>query len=101
MILEVLIAIAVLIFAVLAVFIILTLTKARRLFKDLDFKLKSLTPVVNALSNVGSVCEKKSNDLSVKCLVCSEEESEASFYPELAILLLLTLKSVNKYLKRR
>ena len=101
---EVSVAIAVLIFAILAVFIIITLLIVNKLLKDFEFIAKSLNPIVNAISNVGNVCEKKSKDLNARCLNCNEEQLQSdtsNYYPELATLLLLSLKAGEKFLKNR
>ena len=98
---EVSVAIAVLIFAILAAFIIITLLRVNKLLKDFELKAKSLNPIVNAMSNLGNVCEKKSKDLNARCLSCNEEQLDSSYYPELATLLLLSLRAGEKYFKNR
>jgi len=100
---ELSVAIAVLIFAVLAVFVIITLLRVNKLLKDFEYKAKSLNPIVNAVSNLGNVCEKKTKDLNARCLSCNEEQlsDSSSYYPELATILLLSLKAGEKFLKNR
>ena len=56
------------IFAVLAVFIIITLVRFNKILKDVGDKTKRLNSVVNAVSNLGEVCERRTNQLKVNNL---------------------------------
>ena len=100
---------AVLIFGILAWYLIRTLISAKKTLErishftlDLDVKLNKIDSTIQSLSNLGDICEKKTSQLR-------EEYFQPKFseYPknnlseDLASLLFVCLKLGGKFLRRK
>ncbi len=108
MIIEISVAIAVLIFAILAFFIIRTLFVLQRTLKRIDhalfemeLKSKNLDPLLRTLSNLGDYCETKSERLANEEHRDQKFTSTSGWTSEWADWLLLSLKLGTKFLNRR
>lgn len=108
MIIEISVAIAVLIFAILAFFIIRTLFVLQNTLKrvdntlwDLEMKVKNLDPLLITLSQLGEVCEDKSEQLKKAYFTPRPSEEVKSSSADLVEWLMLSVKLGSKFLKRR
>jgi|GEM_PF-2477737 len=102
--LEVSAAIAVFIFAVLAVFIIITLIRTNKLLKEIQSKSKNLDSFMHAISSLGDVCERQANQFRANTLsrpASNLDDQGSNYYPELATLLMLGLRLGDKFLRRK
>lgn len=104
MIIEVSVALAVLIFAILAFFIVKTLLRLQRtlnsvdcLLIDVEIKSKNLDALVRSLSNLGEICEMETEEFKKACMERRKQEST----PEWVDWLALSMKLGAKLIKRR
>lgn len=103
MIIEISVAVAVLIFAILTFFIVQTLLRLQKtlsrvniLLLDMEIKSKQLDSVVRSLSNLGEVCELETEQFKRNSLGRKEQE-----VPEWVDWLALSMKLGAKLIKRR
>lgn len=100
---------AVIVFAILAFFIIRTLLALQKTLKrvdeltlDLDLKIKRFDSTFNAISNIGDICEQKTahvrNDFYKKDYVAAKTDD---YSDDLAELLVAGIKIGTKIITRR
>ena len=105
---EISIALAVLIFAILSFFVIQTLIalksslhKIDHMTQELEIKTKNVDSFLHALSNLGDICEHKTNQLKQAYLEKQIQFTETnSIVNELAEWLLLSASLGEKLLKK-
>ncbi|CCB85049.1 putative uncharacterized protein [Parachlamydia acanthamoebae UV-7] len=109
MFIEIMIFISVIVFAVLAYFVIQTLITVQKTLKKLDFfmdgmelRMEKMDPFIRSISNVGDICEEKTHLLQKEFM---EKKKVIAFQEEptgdLTDWLLLGLILIKKVLKRR
>lgn len=106
---EISAVVAVIIFAVLSFYVIQTLLRFQKtlakidlLTLDMNHKAKTLDSTLNALSNLGDICDTKTaqlrNDLHIKK---ETEVVQGDYSDDIADLLLVGLRIGSKYFTRR
>lgn len=110
MIIEISVAIAVLIFAILVAFVVKTLIALQRTLKKVNFlldetaiKSRQLDGLVQSLSNVGDICERETAQMKRAYIERKmiQESHDLAPAPEWAEWLALSLKIGAKLLKRK
>ncbi len=111
MIIEISVAIAVVIFAILAVFLIRVLVALRISLKRMDLaileteiKLKSLDSAFRTISNIGDICENETAQLKNNYFSKREQpavERTSDISADVADLVMVCVKLGQKFLKRR
>lgn len=109
MIIEISIAIAVFIFAVLAFFIIRTLISLQHTLRrfdhlslDMEIKLKNVDSLLRTLSNIGDITEQKTHLIKKDYFANSEETHQTNNYTEdLSEWLVSSIKLGSKLINRR
>lgn len=101
---------AVIVFAILAYYIIQTLLRLQKTLKhidlltmDLNVKARSLDSTVNALSNIGDICENKAALFRSELLKQQETEPlpKSDYTDDLVDLIYAGLKLGSTYITRR
>lgn len=103
MIFEIAALIAVGLFALLTYYIIQTLQAMKQLISKMEMKAKKFDSLLESISNVGDVCEKESEVIKSKVLICPEHKEILSknLSHDLVEWLLMSLKLFTKFLTRR
>ena len=110
MIIEISVAVAVALFAILSIFIIRTLMSLQRSMRrvdqaivDVEMKMRNFDSSLKALSNIGDICEQETLQLKQKFLTKHEKKivEKECVTSDLAEWLIVSIKLGEKLLKRR
>ena len=103
MILEICGVIAVILFAVLVIFIIRTLCRLNKMSLEMEYRVKNFDSLLHSVSNVGDVCERASEQMKIAYLTrqntCPRDDT--GFNGDLVDWIVLSVKLGEKLINRR